>query len=92
MAPKKAAPKALRGTLTVRLNAQSLRRLRQQAKRLGTSPSDLVREWIELQVGPVREVSALELSRQWVGAVRSANIPPGERAREALATWEPDRR
>jgi predicted DNA-binding protein len=92
MAGKKAAPKALRGTLTVRLNAQSLRRLRQQAKRLGTSPSDLVREWIEFQVGPVPEVSALELSRQWVGAVRSASIPAGARAREALAKWDPDRR
>lgn len=82
----------LSGSITVRLGARALRLVRAQAKRKRVSTSDVVRELIETELQPPAQLSALELSRAWVGALRDARIPQGARAREALEDWEPDRR
>ena len=87
------ARRALKGSLTVRLPAPALRVLRARAKRSGKSASALVREMLERELArPPETPSLLELTQRWVGAVRSTRIPAGRAAREALETWEPDRR
>ena len=76
----------------MRLGARSLRLVRAQAKARHISTSDLVRALIEAQFAEAPEVSALDLSRGWVGAIRDAKLPAGAKAREALGDWNPDRR
>lgn len=78
--------------LTVRLHPRALAALRRRARSRGETPSDLVRALIEREVGPKPQVSAWELSREWVGSISDATLPPGARVREALAAWDPDRR
>ncbi len=79
--------------MTARLPAAMARRLRERARQLGTSPSALIRAMLDRELGPTRDdASALALTRRWVGAVRSAKVPAGRDAREALAGWNPDRR
>jgi hypothetical protein len=79
--------------LTTRLPASLLKRLRERARKAGTTPSALVRALLEEQLGATTaDKSALELTRRWVGAIRSDVVVPGRRARSALAGWRPDRR
>ena len=82
----------LSGSITVRLGPRALRLVRARAKEKKVSTSDVVRALIEGELQPASNVSALELSRSWVGAIRDARIAPGERARKTLETWNPDRR
>ena len=83
----------LKGSLTVRLPAPALRVLRARAKRSGKSASELVRAMLERELArPSEAPSLLELTQRWVGAVRNPRVPAGRDAREALRTWEPDRR
>jgi hypothetical protein len=82
----------LSGSITVRLGPQALKLVRARAKAARSSTSDVVRALIEAELQPPASISAMELSRAWVGALRDANLPPGEQAREALETWDPDRR
>lgn len=85
--------KPMSGSLTVRLDAGTLRLVRARAKARKQSTSDVVRELIEAQLQPPRaDVSALDLTKAWVGAIHDANLPPGASARDALADWAPDRR
>lgn len=86
-------PRELTKTLTVRLPGPALRKVKERARALGTTPSELVRRALEEQLGPAgEERTALERTRRWVGAVRDARLPAGRDAREALEGWEPDRR
>ena len=80
------------GSITVRLGARALKLVRARARARRVSTSDVVRELIEGELEPRPAVSALELSRAWVGALRDASLTPGARTREALETWNPDRR
>lgn len=80
------------GSITVRLGTRALRLVRARARAQKVSTSDVVRALIEAELEPRPSVSALELSRAWVGAIRDANIAPGEQARETLEAWNPDRR
>jgi hypothetical protein len=85
--------KPLAGSLTVRLDSGTLRLVRARAKARRISTSDVVRELIEAELKPAKaDVSALDLTKAWVGAIHDANIAPGASAREALAEWSPDRR
>ncbi len=84
---------AMTGSLTVRLGAKSLKLVRAQARKQKVSASDVVRELIERSFGdPAHDVSAWNLTHEWVGAVHDRSLPPGASAREALAEWKPDRR
>ncbi len=76
----------------MRLGPQALKLVRARARATRSSTSDVVRALIEAELQPRASVSAMDLSRAWVGALRDANLPPGEQAREALETWDPDRR
>jgi hypothetical protein len=59
---------------------------------MGVTPSDLVREALEREVGPLaEETTAYELTREWVGSLRGP-APDGRDARSALEAWNPDRR
>jgi len=79
--------------LTLRLPGPAARRLGAHAKALGKTPSAVVRELLERELGgPTGASSLLERTRQFVGAVRDARVPAGRDAREALAEWTPDRR
>lgn len=78
--------------LTVRLHPWALSALRRRARARGETASDLVRELIERELGPKPQVSAWELSRDWVGSISDAKLPRGARVRVALAEWNPDRR
>ena len=84
------------GSITVRLGARALKLVRARARARKVSTSDVVRELIEGELQPQPQpqppLSALELSRAWVGALRDANLAPGAATREALETWDPDRR
>ena len=82
----------LSGSITVRLGPRALRHVRAAAKKKKVSASEVVREMIEADLQPVQTISAMELSRAWVGAIRDAKIPAGKMAREALEDWHPDRR
>ena len=85
---------ALASTITLRLDARKLRRLRRRAKALGTTPSGLVRAVLDRELAdPKDEGTTLgDRSRRWIGAVRSARVAAGRDTREALAGWNPDRR
>jgi Arc/MetJ-type ribon-helix-helix transcriptional regulator len=86
----------LSGSITVRLGPRALRLVRAAAKKKKKSASEVVREMIEADLQPELQrekgVSAMDLSRAWVGAIRDAKLPPGKTAREALEGWSPDRR
>lgn len=82
----------LSGSITVRLGPRALRLVRARAKEKRVSTSDVVRALIEDELEPAPNVSAHDLSRSWVGAIRDARIAPGADARKTLATWNPDRR
>jgi predicted DNA-binding protein len=78
--------------LTTRLPAPLLARLRERARQTGTTPSALVRALLEQELGtPATDTSAMDLTRRWVGSIRSGRIH-GRDAREALRKWKPDRR
>jgi len=79
--------------LTTRLPASLLKRLRERARQVGTTPSALVRELLEQELGPTpADPAALDLTRRWVGAIRSERVTSGRHARTALRSWIPDRR
>lgn len=81
------------GSLTVRLGAPAMRKIRARARRLGVTPSQLVRDVIEQAVGATGgEASLYQLTSKWVGCVSSPSAPAGRDAREALQDWQPDRR
>jgi hypothetical protein len=81
------------GSLTVRLGAPAMRKIRARARALGITPSRLVRDVIEQAVGATDgEASLYELTNKWVGRVNSPAAPAGRDAREALQDWRPDRR
>ena len=84
---------SMTATLTIRLPGPAMRRVRARARALGISPSDLVRTALEREIGALpTERSAYELSKRWVGAVKSTRVAPGRDARAELADWAPDRR
>ena len=84
---------SMSGSLTVRLGAPAMRKIRERARALGVTPSQLVRDVIENEVGVTGdEASLFELTAKWVGSVRSSVAPAGREAREALDGWQPDRR
>ena len=79
--------------LTARLPVSTLERLRERARRTGTTPSRIVRNLLDRELGPPDEdVPALERTRRWVGAVRSVRVTRGRDVRAALRVWHPDRR
>lgn len=80
------------GSLTVRLGAPVMRKIRARARALGITPSRLVRDVIEQAVGATGEAGLYELTSKWVGSVNSPAAPAGRDAREALQDWQPDRR
>ena len=81
------------GVVTVRISATAVRRLQTRARARGMSTSALIRHVLEHEAGPVEgEPSALELTSQWVGAIRSRGVPAGRAARRVLADWSADRR
>lgn len=81
------------GSLTVRLGAPAMRKVRSRARALGITTSQLVRDVIEQAVSATGgEASLYELTRRWVGSVNSPTAPAGRDAREALRDWRPDRR
>jgi predicted transcriptional regulator len=84
----------LGATLTIRLTPRELRRLREHARAAGTTPSAVVRAALERALAEPEEGGPTlgELSRRWVGAIRSGRVPGGRSAREVLETWDPDRR
>lgn len=80
-------------SLTVRLGAPAMRKILARARTLGVTPSQLVRDVIEREVGVEGgEASLYQLTSEWVGSVNSARAPAGRDAREALHDWHPDRR
>jgi hypothetical protein len=84
---------SMSGSLTVRLGAPAMRKVRARARALGITPSRLVRHVIEQAVGATGgEASLYELTSKWVGSVNSPTAPAGRDAREALRSWRPDRR
>jgi hypothetical protein len=81
------------GSLTVRLGAPAMRKVRARARALGITPSRLVRDVIEQAVGTTGgEASLYELTTRWVGSVNSPTTAAGRDTREALRDWQPDRR
>ncbi len=82
----------LTGSITVRLGAKALRVVRARAKAEKKSASDVIRALIEAEWSPRDDVSAMSLSRAWVGAIADAHLPAGRSARAALEAWTPDRR
>lgn len=84
---------AMSAAITVRVSSVAVRRLQARARARGLSTSALIRDLLAHEAGPVEgEPSVLELTRQWVGAIRSRTVPAGRTARRALADWQPDRR
>lgn len=84
---------AMSRTLTIRLGGPAMRRVRGRARTLGITPSELVRTLLERELGALQgEPSALDLTRRWVGAVRSLRACDGRDARGELDEWSPDRR
>ena len=75
--------------ITVRLSSEALHKLRQEARRRGSTPSSIVRHLVEQELAGN---SALELSRRWVGKVRKGPVIHGRKARTALKDWHPGRR
>ncbi|MGH7820140.1 MAG: hypothetical protein ACREQ9_10220 [Candidatus Binatia bacterium] len=79
--------------LTTRVPVSTLERLRERARRTGTTPSRIIRSLLDRELGPAeQDVPALERTQRWVGAVRSVRVARGRDARAALAAWHPDRR
>lgn len=76
----------------MRLGPRALKLVRARAKKQKVSTSDVVRELIEAELQPAPTLSALELSRAWVGAIRDSRLPAGGATREVLEDWQPDRR
>lgn len=84
---------AMSAAVTVRISAVAVRRLQTRARARGVTTSALMRELLEHETGPVEgEPSALELTNEWVGAIRSRTLPAARITRRALAGWHPDRR
>jgi hypothetical protein len=84
---------SMTGTLTIRLPGPAMRKIQAQASALGVTPSKLVRDVIERELGtPDHEATAFELTSKWVGSIRSATAPHGRDTRETLQDWKPDRR
>ena len=84
---------SLSGSVTVRLGAPAMRKIRARARSLGVTPSQLIREVIAREVGEAAdEASLFELTEKWVGCVRSSQVAAGRSARESLESWRPDRR
>jgi hypothetical protein len=84
---------SMSGSLTVRLGAPAMRKIRARARTLGVTPSRLVRDVIERAVGVTDgEASLYQLTSKWVGSVNSSTASAGRDAREALQDWQPDRR
>jgi hypothetical protein len=80
-------------SLTVRLTGPAIRRVRAKARALRMTPSEFVRSTLEGRVdGPGSELSAFELTRRWVGAVRDTRTVSARDARRDLEAWKPDRR
>ncbi len=87
------AKPGMSAAISVRISTVAARRLQTRARARGVSTSALIRDLLEHEAGPVKgEPSALELTHQWVGAVRSRTVPAGRTARQALTGWLPDRR
>ena len=83
----------MNAVLTTRLSVATLERLRERARRTRTTPSRIVRSLLDRELGPTGgDVTLLERTRRWVGAVRSQRVAPGRDARAALDAWQPDRR
>jgi len=81
------------GTITIRLPGPAARLIRARAKALGITPSDVVRAALEGMVGTRQdEPTAFELTRRWVGSVRSKSVARGRDARREIERWAPDRR
>lgn len=86
-------PASMSGSLTVRLGAPAMRKIRARARALGVTPSQLVRDVVAREVGASSEEGTLyDLTAKWVGSVRMPAPPAGRDAREALEAWRPDRR
>jgi hypothetical protein len=83
---------SLSETVTVRLPGPAMRKIRARARALGVSPSKLIRAAIEREIGsPGPEATAMELTRKWVGSLRSPSVH-GHALRSTLESWNPDRR
>lgn len=79
--------------LSTRLPRELMRRLRERARERRMTPSRVVREVLARELGgDERDVAAMDLTRKWVGSVRSKVVPAARDAREALEDWNPDRR
>jgi len=85
----------LAGTITVRLPASLLDRLRREARESGQTTSEIVRSLVErdlsdaaTEAGP----SAYELSKRWIGKIDGSRLPAGRDARDVLRGWTSDRR
>ncbi len=81
-------------TITIRVSAEELRRLRARASAGKTTPSAIVRRLLEYDLAEAVEDGPPlgELSRSWVGSVSHAQVARGRSTRRALAPWNPDRR
>ena len=86
--------KPLTSSLTIRLDADSIRVLRARARAERRSTSAVVRELIQEKVRAEDKAPTFyEMSKKWVGAAPSGT--PNSRGRDArklLASWNPDRR
>jgi hypothetical protein len=84
----------LGATITIRLSPEELRRLRARARAAKTTPSAIVRQLLEHDLGELDDDGPTlgELSRPWIGAASRVRLPRGRDARQALARWKPDRR
>jgi dephospho-CoA kinase len=82
----------LGATITIRLSPEELRRLRARARAAKTTPSAIVRELLERDLGELDDDGPTlgELSRPWIGAISRVRLPRGRDARQALARWKPD--
>jgi hypothetical protein len=70
-----------------------MRKVKARARELGVTPSRLVRDVVEREIGVTgAETSLYELTTRWVGSVRSSAVTPGRDARAILDDWRPDRR
>jgi hypothetical protein len=87
--------RSLRKSLTIRLTSPLRKKLSRRAQQLNETPSEFVRSLLEHELGETEsddQPTLYELTRRWVGAVSSGDVPAGRDAREALESWQPDRR
>jgi hypothetical protein len=83
----------MNAVLTTRVSETTMRRLRSRAREVGKTPSALVRDLLDRELGRTDDdPPALDRTRRWVGSVADPGVPAGRSARTALATWDPDRR